>query len=337
MLNGHGDDLYKYKDIRINFSSNVYNHFDHEGLFCHLADKLDNVVAYPEPAPYSLEEELSMVLGIGSENVCVTNGATEAIYLIAQTYRRSKTAILMPTFSEYADACRVHEHQLCNIFALDQIPERAQMVWMCNPNNPTGTVIDKDELLECFKKNEDTLFVLDASYAPFTQKPLITPSEAVELPNVIMLHSMTKEYAIPGLRLGYITANAGVLQRIKLQRMPWSVNSVAIEAGHYLLSHGDEFRLDLDALLKERARMVEQFHKLGCIECWPSDTHIILCKLRMGKASALKDFLAKEHGILIRDASNFEGLDSSFFRIAVQEKEENDELIEAICDWIFNG
>jgi len=334
MLLGHGDDLFRYGNIRINFSSNVYNHFDHEGLFCHLADKLDNVVSYPEPSPKSLESELAMMLNLKPENVCVTNGATEAIYLIAQTFRRNKTAIMMPTFSEYADACRLHEHQICSIYSLDQIPERAKMVWLCNPNNPTGTVIDKDELLECIKAHENVLFVLDASYAPFTLKPLITPREAAELPNVLMLHSMTKEFAIPGLRLGYITANAGILTDVKLQRMPWSVNQVAIDAGHYLLSHEDEYRLDIDALMKERERVAEKLQKLGCIECWPSDTHIILCKLRMGKAAALKDFLATEYGILIRDAGNFEGLDESFFRIAVQDEDENDEMVEAIMEWI---
>ena len=335
MLTGHGDDTYIYKEIDINFSSNVYNHFDHEGLFCYLADSLDKVVSYPEPTPVSLEAELAMMLGLGKDEVCVTNGATEAIYLIAQTFRRSKTAILMPTFSEYADACRIHEHTLCSIYALDQIPERAQMVWLCNPNNPTGSVIDKDELMKCFKAHEDVIFVLDASYAPFTLKPQITPKEAAELPNVIMLHSMTKEYAVPGLRIGYITASKALLQNIRLQRMPWSVNQVAIDAGHYLLAHEDEYRLDVDTLVAERERVAEKLQKLGCIETWPSDTHILLCKLRMGKASSLKDFLATQRGMLIRDASNFEGLDSSFFRIAVQEKEENDELIDAIGEWLF--
>ncbi len=337
MLNGHGDDIYRYKDIRLNFSSNVYNHFDHEGLFCFLANRLDNVVSYPEPTPVSLEKEIAGIKGLAEDEVCVTNGATEAIYLIAQTFRRSKTAILMPTFSEYADACRLHEHQICSIYDLEQIPERAQMVWLCCPNNPTGTVVDKEVLMECFKKYEDKVFVLDASYAPFTLEQLLTPREAAELPNVIMLHSMTKEYAIPGLRLGYITAEAGLLKRIKLQRMPWAVNQVAIEAGHYLLAHEDEYQMDVEALMQERERMTERLQALGCVEVWPSQTHILLCKLRMGKAAALKDYLAENHGILIRDASNFEGLDASFFRIAIQTKEEDDVLVNAIGEWIFEG
>ena len=334
MINGHGDDTYLYKDIRINFSSNIYNQFDHEGLFCHLADQLDKVVSYPEPTPLSLETELAMMLSLRPEQVCVTNGATEAIYLIAQTFRRNKSAILTPTFAEYADACRMHEHQLCNIFTIDEIPERAETLWLCCPNNPTGTVIPKEELVKAIETHPAVTFIIDASYAPFTQQPLITPAEAVTMPNVIMLHSMTKEFAIPGLRLGYITACEDLLHSIRLQRMPWSVNQVAIDAGHYLLMHQDEYQFDVKALMDEREHTASALQALGVIEVWPSDTHILLCKLRMGRASALKDYLAREEGILIRDASNFAGLDDTFFRIAVQSREENEQLIKGIINWI---
>ncbi len=336
MIQGHGDDTYKYPDIRLNFSSNVYNHFDHEGLFCHLADHLDDVVSYPEPAPQSLEMEIAMMLQLKPEEVCVTNGATEAIYLVAQTLRRSKTAILQPTFSEYADACLLHEHQLCSIFSISEVPERAQLVWICNPNNPTGTVIAKESLVASIEEHPETVFVIDASYSPFTQESLLTPREAADYRNVIMLHSMTKEFAVPGLRIGYMTANEDMLHKIKLQRMPWSVNQVAISAGHYLLMHQDEYDMDVAALNAEREWMSATLSSLGCIEVWPSDTHILLCKLRFGKAVALKEYLAHEHGILIRDASNFVGLDDSFFRIAVQEHEDNEKLIEAITEWIAN-
>lgn len=335
MINGHGDDAYKYKDIRLNFSSNVYNDFDHEDLFCYLANKLDNVVNYPEPAPQSLESEIAMMLGLKPEEVMVTNGATEGIYLIAQTFRNAKSTIMQPTFAEYADACRLHEHQISSFYNLSTLnPQLSTIIWLCNPNNPTGTIIDKEELTETIEKNQDTLFVIDASYAPFTKEPIITPKEAAEYSNVLMLHSMTKEFAIPGLRIGYVTGNETLLQQVKLQRMPWSVNQVAIDAAHYLLMHKDEYEFDLDALMDERERIAKKLAALGVIEVWPSDTHILLCKLRIGKASALKDFLAREKGILIRDASNFSSLDETFFRIAVQSPEENDELVNAIIEWI---
>ena len=340
MIEGHGDDAYKYQDIKINFSSNVYNHFCHEGLFCHLADKLDNVLSYPEPVPSRLEKAIAQMLGLQPDEVCVTNGATEAIYLIAQTFRRSQSSILMPTFSEYRDACRIHEHQITHIISLHSFPSHKggdrgeSLLWLCNPNNPTGSVIGKDVLMQTVEKNSKTLFVIDASYAPFTEEPLLNAAEACMFPNVLMLHSMTKEYAIPGLRLGYITAHKNLLSEVRRQRMPWSVNQVAIDAGYYLLGHPEEFRLPLHELMHERQRVADKLSALGCIEVWPSQTHILLCKLRMGKAAALKEYLAKEHGLLIRDASNFEGLDDSFFRIAVQEKTENDLLLHAIEKWL---
>lgn len=337
MLKGHGDDAYKYKDIKINFSSNVYNHFDQEPLFCHLAGKLDHIASYPEPEPYSLEHSIAAMLSLQKEEVCVTNGATEAIYLIAQTFRRSKTAILMPAFSEYADACRIHEHEVCSFYNLQQLPERAQMIWVCNPNNPTGMVLDKELLLESITKNEDKLFVIDQSYAPFTLSPILTPHEAALHTNTILLHSMTKQFAIPGLRLGYMTGCEPMIEQIRKQRMPWSVNQVAIDAGHYLLAHEEDYRIDLQALMQERARMASVLNSLGFVEVWPSHTHILLCRLRTGHASALKEYLATEHGILIRDASNFDGLDSSFFRIAVQTREENEQLIDGIKKWMEIG
>ena len=137
MIEGHGDDTYKYQDIRVNFSSNVYNHFCHEGLFCYLADKLDNVVSYPEPAPARLEKCIAQLLNLKPEEVCVTNGATEAIYLIAQTFRGKSSSILMPTFSEYRDACQIHGHKIHSIHNSQLSTLDSQLIWLCNPNNPT--------------------------------------------------------------------------------------------------------------------------------------------------------------------------------------------------------
>lgn len=334
MLHGHGDDLYRYPNITANFSSNVYAHFDHEGLFDHLANRLDDVVNYPEPTPSSLERALAAYDGLASDQLMVTNGATEAIYLIAQTFRRSRSAILVPTFAEYADACRLHEHEVAHIYALSELQPRTQLLWLCCPNNPTGTVTPRDQLMRCIEDHPSTLFVVDASYAPYTDQPLLTATEAVSLPNVILLHSMTKTYAIPGLRLGYTTAHSALTDQLSRQRMPWAVNQVAIEAGGYLLRHADEYTLDVRALLGEARRVADRLNALGVVEVWPSDTHILLCHLRMGKAPALKDYLANVHGILIRDASNFAGLDDTFFRIAVQTPPDNDRLVDAIAAWL---
>lgn len=330
MLQGHGDDLHHYSDIRVNFSSNVVNCFRHDGLFQHLAQRMPDVLSYPEPTPQTLECAIAQRLGLQSQQVSATNGATEAIYLIAQAWRGSRSAIVAPTFSEYADACRMHGHEVTYITSLQDIPQDAQLVWLCNPNNPTGTVTPCDTLRQTILRHPHILFVVDASYAAFTLQPLITPAEAAAMPNVLMLHSMTKEYAVPGLRIGYVTACSALLQRICACRMPWSVNQVAISAAHYLLEHSEEFLLDIPALMQERERVRERLNALGTLDVSPSDTHILLCRLHEGTAAQLKERLASEHGILIRDASNFVGLTPAHFRIAVQSPRENDMLLVSL-------
>lgn len=334
MIEGHGDDAYKYKAIKINFSSNVYNHVDHSGLYQYLSRQMESIRTYPEPEPYSLEKVLAERFRLSSEEVCVTNGATEAIYLIAQTFRNQTSAILMPTFSEYADACRLHGHKVVPIYNLNRLPDRGRLIWLCNPNNPTGEVREKEALTACIKQNPQRIFIIDQSYEFFTQKALLTAREAAEFPNVILLHSMTKRFAVPGLRLGYITACKELLHEIRTQRMPWSVNQLAIEAGHYLLS-SSQCDIDISLLLKEKERLAQSLLSIGGMEIWPSDTHYMLVQLRMGKAAALKEYLATEQGILIRDASNFEGLNEHFFRIATQTPEENDKLVESIKKWTY--
>jgi threonine-phosphate decarboxylase len=237
MINGHGDDLYLYEQkITANFSSNAFYGADLHGLKQHLSEHMEVIASYPEPEPYTLEALLAQKYGLQKEEVCVTNGATEAIYLVAQAFAGCRSGIVMPTFSEYADACCMHQHRVTSLYSLQALPNSLEMLWLCNPNNPTGKVFDKAELIGLISKHSDICFVIDQSYEDFTLKPLLSASEAAEFPNVILLHSLTKRFSIPGLRLGYVTASSALLQRIRMKRMPWSVNALAIEAGKYLLN-----------------------------------------------------------------------------------------------------
>ena len=208
------------------------------------------------------------------------------------------------------------------------------MLWLCNPNNPTGTVAGKEYMRGLIEHNPQVCFIIDQSYEFFTLCPLFSPAEAAEYPNVLLLHSMTKRYAIPGLRLGYVTGSSGLLERLRTNRMPWSVNRLAIEAGLFLLENDVPEPLDVAAYLQETARLGKALKAVGGLDVWDTQTHFMLVQLRMGKASALKEYLAGEHGILIRDASNFAGLDERFFRIATQTPEENDRLVAAIEEFM---
>lgn len=341
MIDGHGDDSYKYsRPITANFSSNVYSKVNLSRLKAHLCECIGEIGNYPEPEPYTLEARIASRCQLPSGAVCVTNGATEAIYLIAQTFRGTNTAILQPTFSEYADACRMHGHRVSSLYQLPKeqdgyrLPDDVRMLWLCNPNNPTGTVAGKEYMRGLIEHNPQVCFIIDQSYEFFTLCPLFSPAEAAEYPNVLLLHSMTKRYAIPGLRLGYVTGSSGLLERLRTNRMPWSVNRLAIEAGLFLLENDVSEPLDVAAYLQETARLGKALKAVGGLDVWDTQTHFMLVQLRMGKASALKEYLAREHGILIRDASNFAGLDERFFRIATQTPEENDRLVAAIEEFM---
>jgi len=340
MIKGHGDDAYRFnRPIRANFSSNVYSHVDLSPLKEHLAAQMDLIGNYPEPEPYSLEAALAQTLGIAPEAVCVTSGATEAIYLIALAFRGSRSAILQPTFSEYEDACRLHGHEIIRLShddienPQDKTQESPDMFWCCNPNNPDGYVIEKDALVSLIERHPETVFVLDQSYGFFTREPLLSAAEAVRFHNVIQLHSMTKRYAMPGLRLGYVTGSPELLEKIRTVRMPWSVNALAIAAGTYLVGHPETAPIDLDAVLAEARRLRNALAAVPGISVEPTKTHFMLCRLADGRAEELKDWLVQQKGILIRNASNFNGLDEGCFRIASQTTEENDMLIAAVREW----
>mgnify|MGYP000394018052 CR=1 FL=1 len=175
---------------------------------------------------------------------------------------------------------------------------------------------------------------MDQSYESLHRRLCLQPRRLRNFRNVISVAFHDKSFAVPGLRLGYITACKELLHEIRTQRMPWSVNQLAIEAGHYLLS-SSQYDIDISLLLREKERLVQSLLSIGGMEIWPSDTHYMLVQLRMGKAAALKEYLATEQGILIRDASNFEGLNEHFFRIATQTPEENDKLVESIKKWTY--
>ncbi len=342
MIEGHGDDMYRYGSApKTNFSSNIYSHADLSGLTSHLAGRLGVIGSYPEPEAYSLERAVARHCNIPPENVMVTSGATEAIYLTAQTFRGTEAAVLQPTFREYADACTIHGCHVTSFYTLPaadcdyRLPHNIRMCWICNPNNPTGTVLDKEHVLNLIGNNSEVLFVFDQSYEDFTLRPLLSAAETLAFDNVLLLHSMTKRYCVPGIRLGFITGNDGLLSRLRSNRMPWSVNAVAIEAGLYLLEHGVDNIPPLESRLLEAQRLRSKLNALGALEAWNTDTHFMLVQLRTGRASALKDYLMHNHGLLIRDASNFEGLDDRFFRIAAQDPDENDTLVQAVADWLM--
>lgn len=335
MIQGHGDDTYNFPGIRSNFSSNIYPHADLSALKAHLCRKMSLIENYPEPDAHSLEELIARKYGVSAANVLVTNGATDAIYLIAQTAAKNHFTHFdtgpLPTFCEYEDACRMFGLIRQNEWG-DSEKKDQTVLWLCNPNNPTGDVYSIEELMDF--THQYGLVIVDQSYEDFTLSPMMPHQKAAGSENIIQLHSLTKTYAIPGLRIGYVIAPQQIISLLRENTKPWAVNALAIEAGKWLTDNDFKIISNLDVYLTETQRLRAMLNQIPGITTNDTHTHFILTKIVSKTAAELKDYLAKKHQILIRDASNFHGLTSGHFRASTQSPDENNLLVHSIREFI---
>lgn len=332
MIYGHGDDTWRYGDaIKMNFSSNIYQKADLSELKTFLASRLDVIGHYPEPEPKELEGLIAEKLEIPANMVMVTNGANEAIYLIAQLYSGWTSIIPQPTYHEYADACKMFGHVISyeRTDDLEVLPQD-RIYWLCNPDNPTGNVLLKVLLAYVIRKNPRFLYVIDESYADYTLQPRLQPKEMMDCFNVMFIRSMSKKYCVPGLRLGYVVASPIIIDRLRAIRQPWTVNALAIEAGKYLVEHDPQLLPDMNAYIAEAQRLKAGLEAIEGLMVMDTQTHYMLVNIDWANVLELKSWLVEHYGILIRDASNFHGLDDHCFRVAAQTPEENDALLNAI-------
>ena len=332
MIYGHGDDAYRYGDkIKMDFSSNVYSGADLSALKEHLMQHFDVVGHYPEPQPHELERQLADRLGVPENTIMVTNGANEAIYLIAQMYKGWASVIPQPTFNEYEDACKAFDHLISYDSAdeLEVLPED-RLYWICNPNNPTGNVLLKNLINHIIRQHPRYLYVIDQSYADYTLSPTLEAKEMTDCFNVLLIHSLSKKYCIPGLRLGYVFSSPIIIERLQHIRQPWTVNAMAIEAGKYLVENDPKMIPDLEAYLSEAKRLHQDLSAIEGLMVMDTATNFMLVNIDFGDTTELKKWLIDNYGILIRDASNFQGLDNHCFRVTARTKEEDDLLVEAI-------
>ena len=339
MLYGHGDNGYLYgQELIADFSSNVWYGGEPAGLKQHIFQQWQCINKYPEVLAESLTEKVSRHHNLPPENILINNGTTESIYLIAQAFKDKRTGIVIPSFAEYEDACRMFQHLIHFIpwQELEQnIPHHpawlnTDLLWLGNPNNPTGDVLPALETL--VRHHPQTIFVVDEAFIEFTNTIASSIHLIQQLPNLVIQRSLTKAFAIPGLRLGYIAASKEVISRLRALKLPWSVNALALEAGNFIFDHYDTIKLPLTRLLQDRTEFSRQLQETG-IRTYPSHTHFFLCETDSGDASGLQKFLLNKFRLLIRNAGNFRGLSAQHFRLATLTPDKNQWLINAIKEW----
>jgi threonine-phosphate decarboxylase len=330
----HGNDKYNYNGkIAADFSSNVWCRPMPPFFFSELQKMLVAIADYPHPHANDLTAFLTDFHQLEQENVFVTNGSVEGIFLLAQAFAGEKSAIIYPCFSEYDMACARFDHQL-SFFPNHQflsVNFNAQnLVWLGNPNNPDGKTFSVSEIENLLTANPSVLFIIDEAFDHLCVGFESSVQLLKRFENLVIIRSFTKAFAIPGLRLGYVLAPARIIDKIKKVSIPWSVNSLAISAGKIILKNYNAFLPDMSELKKLAGYLLSGLARFPQLSVTPSGCNFFLVKMENRSASELKQYLAIQHRILIRDASNFRGLDETYFRLSVQPEESVDNLVHTL-------
>ncbi len=341
MIKGHGNDSYRFKQkIVADFSTNVYYKGIPKPLEAHLTKSVPTILNYPEPDSLALQDKIAAHHHVDSNQVMVTNGSTEAFYMLANYFKGKISTILTPSFAEYEDASILYGHTLKFVSHQSFNQENninTDIIWIGNPNNPDGRVISRVALKNFCNCNSGVIVIVDEAYSELCFNFESSVSLVQETPNLIVVCSLTKTFAIPGIRLGYIVLPEALQEELSAFKIPWSVNSLAQEAGYFIISNYEDLLPDHGALLKCSHEFQQKLNGIDGLEVTASDCNYFLVKLKKGKATDLKAFLIREYGLLIRDASNFRGLDDSFFRLSIQEEDHMQLLIKGIETWFLRN
>lgn len=341
MISGHGDDRHQYSQkILADFSSNVWFGGTAPELIIHLQQNMHLAGNYPEPDAADLCRKIAGSHGVNPNQVLAFNGSVDAFYTIALAFRETASSILYPAFSEYEDACRMHNHQIrffTSAESLNDAGKEADLCWIGNPNNPDGHIFEFPEIEEFLKKNIETILVIDEAYAGFVPDFQSVVSLTKIYTNLIVVRSLTKCCAIPGLRLGYAITSDKLARRLRKYQQPWSVNVLAQQAGKFIFDHPHQFLPDTQLICQRSYDFQMAVNQLPNFRVIPSKAPFFLIEMQSGTAKELKEFLIQKHRILIRDASNFNGLNEQYFRVCTRDENDNQLLISGLSEWNSNS
>jgi histidinol-phosphate aminotransferase len=298
-----------------------------------------SIESYPDSEASELKQALARKLGIATDNLIIGSGSTELIRLLAIVYFGSDDLIFIPhpTYGEYEIACQLVAAQPIKQpilkepkFQLD-VPKTVKLIqkhrprgiFLCNPNNPTGQYISKAEFDSIMSSLPESLVILDEAYIAFTDNPW-SSLDFINHGNLVILHSMTKDYALAGLRLGYAIAAKSIITALKHVCPPWNVNAMAQKAGTFVLNTDIYLKECSDKLHEAKEFLLNELESLG-LPPLPSQTNFFLVKV--SNATAFRKALLKK-GILIRDCTSF-GL-PQYVRLAPRTLPECHRLINAI-------
>lgn len=348
MTDKHGGNIMKLalaagkpmQDI-LDFSANINPLGPPDWLRPLISSRIGSLVHYPDPQCTELRSAIAERFNISPDEVIAGNGSTEILYLLPRVIPASRAIIPVPSYLDYATAAELGGMQVEKIplkeedgFAPDFLQlagllQGNELVIIGQPNNPTGFFCNPDELRKLALVHSGTTFIVDESFINFIEgaESLITNRPS----NVVIMFSLTKFYAIPGLRLGFAVADSRIINELREIMPPWSVNTIAQAVGSAALKDTDYGTQSRKLVLEERQWLQNELSNMPGLKVYPGSANFLLVKINRGDKNApqLAEKLLRD-GIAIRVCDNFAGLNEQYFRVAVRTREENVRLCAAL-------
>ena len=348
----HGGDIYSDPSLKQNkemldYSANINPLGIPAGVGRALKNAVPGCVNYPDAFCRELRAGLSRYFSLPAEMIYCGNGAADVLFRIMTALRPKRTLVLAPTFADYEKAAvsagskidyfTLHEK---NEFAvtpeiLKAITKRTEMVVLCNPNNPTGKLMDKELLITVLRHCEELQIPLlvDECFMDFVQdrEAYSLMDQLAAHPGLIILKAFTKIFAIPGVRLGFcLTSDASLTDKLYACGQDWTVSVLAQAAGVAALEETDYLAETRKLIAVEKAYLITQLRLIG-LQVFEGAANYLLIKTTHNYPWPEK--LRKYH-ILIRDCSNFRGLSAGYYRIAVKTRRDNRKLIKIMKELV---
>ena len=338
----------------VDFSANINFLGPPEFIKEGIQNNIDWIKNYPEPQAESLKNLIALEYGLNRNQVVLGNGAVELLYKLTEVLKPEKVMIVDPTFSEYELASRAAGAEIVNFKLssaeefnftrkkLDQLINsfsNIDLLFLCNPNNPTGKLLNQYQIDEILSEaaSENVFLVIDEAFMDFLQKSeaYTAIDQLKNHNNLLILKSLTKIYAIPGLRLGFALTNSELISKIENIRDPWSINYFAQLACRLIFTDTERreqyLAETLTELAKEKNYLYQNLNKIEKFKVYHPTANYIFIDLNKASFSSteLTNYLA-EKAIMIRNCITYNGLDDNYIRIAIKSREDNCRLIEIL-------
>ena len=328
-------------DDLLDFSANINPLGPPEWLRPLISSRLASLVHYPDPDCSLLKASIACHYGVAEQEVLVGNGSTEIIHSLPRAFPADRAVIPVPSYSDYSMAAELAGRPVEKIYLkeeddfqldlslLDSTICGESLVFIGQPNNPTGLLADPSGLRSLASKHPSAIFLIDEAFLDFVED---SDSLIFDRPsNVIVLRSFTKFYAIPGLRLGFAIGEPDLVRKIRKMMPPWSVNGLAQAVGEKALQDHAYAMRTREFVRQEREFLLQELRSIGGLTVFSGEANFLLARIdRKDVDAPTLSSRMLSSGIAIRLCDNFDGLDRRFFRVAVRSEDENRQLLSCL-------